>query len=362
MKKITGKIFTIALLFTMIAFSACSSGFNSNESAPADNEIRMIWQGYLSAAPENPEENWAYYDVIDGKVYHYTNSAWKTLIDAYTPGYTPDTDSGNIEMIRVPATTAPFSMGYEGVSGTPPAIPVHTVASINAFEIGKYEVTRALWDEVKAWAEAQAGSKQYTFGNAGAGADGKHPVNVISWYDAIAWCNALSEKKGLTPCYYYDGSVYRKVAFGDISNDDVDWNANGYRLLTESEWEYAARYLDGTNFTQGNRGSGSTEDINQGKYAWLNGAGSTQWVGTKPPNALGIYDMSGNTFEWVWDWSGNYTGDVAANFRGPDTGTNRILRGGSYVWAEGGAFTSFRHHVSPGTPATDIGFRLAQKI
>jgi len=271
-------------------------------------------------------------------------------------------------MVTGPAT-AGYSMGYEGV-----ATPVHTV-SLNSFSIGKYEIIYQLWAEVRDWAVLHG----YTFANDGhqgygSGTTVHHPVCEISWMDAVAWCNAYSEMEGLTPVYYNSGqthtaaNVYRSsVTGGSISNDDVEWNADGYRLPTEAEWEYAARYIDGSSITPGNQHSGYNIDSDVYDCAWYddNSGGRTHTVGTKTANNLGIYDMTGNAGEWCWDYYGDYTADPQDNPHGPDTGTDRIPRGCNCYcqdW-EYALHTSGRWPLDPETSTYSVvGLRVCRNV
>ena len=284
-------------------------------------------------------------------------------------------------MEDVPENTTGFVMGSTLVGGD--AIPEHTVASISTFTMGRYEVTYKLWYNVRLWAE----SNGYTFANKGiegnngtedAASETNEPVTTISWSDCIAWCNALSEKEGLTPCYYTDSTrntVYRDATdyTSEISktnpinsNNCVDWEADGYRLPTEAEWEYAARYIDGINFTQGNRPSGATEDNKEDIYTWYvsNSDLNTHDVGTKEPNFLGIYDISGNVKEWCLDWYANYTTETPftdADTKGPLTGTNKIDRGGGYAAGISGFLqVSFRVNRSITYTFQAVSFRVVR--
>lgn len=172
--------------------------------------------------------------------------------------------------------------------------------TVSSFCIGATEVTQAEY-------EAVTGKNPSGF------KDEQHPVENVSWYDAIKFCNARSKKEGLTPCY-------------TISGTNVSWNrtANGYRLPTEAEWEYAAR---GGNKSRGYTYAGSNSLSDVGWYE-DNGGGSTQAVGQKKPNELVLYDMSGNVYEWCWDWKGDYPASAKNDYTGPSSGEERVVRGG----------------------------------
>ncbi len=255
---------------------------------------------------------------------------------------TETTGSVSFDLRYVPA--GDFIMGDILESPTP------VVTLTKGYWMAETEVTYELWVEVHTW----AGSNGYTFANVGVqgdsgGGTNQHPVTTINWRDAMVWCNALSEKQGLTPVYYTNSgqaNVIRIVndltailpANGDIANDCVKWAANGYRLPTEAEWEYASRYKDGSDWTPGNYASGATAAYTDGTatglVAWYfdNSGLSTHPVGQKNANALGINDMSGNVFEWCWDWwQSPYDSGSFSDPHGPDAaGTRRLKRGGSW--------------------------------
>jgi formylglycine-generating enzyme required for sulfatase activity len=146
------------------------------------------------------------------------------------------------------------------------------------------------------------------------------PVEHVSWNDAVAYCNTLSEKEGLSPTY-------------TISGTNVSWNrgANGYRLLTEAEWEFAARGGGAaSNSLAVNAVYAGSANLND--VAWYSGnsGNKTHPVGQKAANGLGLYDMSGNVWEWCWDWYGGYSSGSQSDPLGPASGSNRVIRGGSW--------------------------------
>jgi formylglycine-generating enzyme required for sulfatase activity len=252
-------------------------------------------------------------------------------------------------MALIPAGS--FTMGncMDPNEGWSEELPLHTVY-ISAFYMDKYDVTKALWDSVYQWAITHGYSFEY-------GAQGKantHPAQSMTWYDAVKWCNARSEKEGKTPAYYTSAAqttVYRSGQV-DVDNSWVKWNA-GYRLPTEAEWEKAARGgVSGQRFPGGNTISWSQANyyaypLSAGGYAYdvnpTQGYNPTfndgVWPFTSPvgyfaPNGYGLYDMGGNVWQWCWDWYGDYSSGSQTDPRGPPTGqygSNRVLRGGCYI-------------------------------
>lgn len=173
------------------------------------------------------------------------------------------------------------------------------------------------------------------------------PVDNVSWYDAVAYCNALSVKEKLTPCYQISG-----MAVGWVDG----LKCTGYRLPTEAEWEYAANPASPPRTVYA--GSDTADSV-----GWFreNSGNTIHAVKTKTANGRGLYDLSGNVWEWVWDWyQGNYEALPATDPNGPSIGAYRVMRGGSWIIPATYAHVAKRGYQGPTILSTDLGFRFVR--
>jgi len=245
-----------------------------------------------------------------------------------------------------------FTMGDTWGDGESNELPVHQVTLTYDFDIGKYEVT---FDEYDAFCEATGRSKP---GDSGWGR-GRRPVIFVRWWDAIAYCNWLSEESGLPVAYRLKGEVNEGQLLDSSGNLTTDiTKVVGYRLPTEAEWEYAAR---GGSKSEGYKYSGSD---NVSEVAWYkdNSGSKTQEVGKKAPNELGIYDMSGNVYEWCSDWYGNYSSSAQTNPYNSTAGSYRVDRGGCWLLNAAVTRVANRNRDSPTRTRNYLGFRIARTV
>lgn len=203
--------------------------------------------------------------------------------------------------------------------------------SISPFYMTKTELSQSEWTAIMG---------QHKFGESG----GNLPADNVDFQDAIDYCNQRSLREGLQLCYSYVGDQLV-----------CDWNASGYRLPTEAEWEFAAR--------GGNRGIGllysGSNDVY--KVAWFkNNSKTKQAVGRKLANELNLFDLSGNAWEWCWDFHGPYQADVFSDPHGPSYGSQRVVRGGCYIDDEYKCTVSFRSKLKPLQKGKFIGFRIVR--
>ena len=197
--------------------------------------------------------------------------------------------------------------------------------TISSFYIDKYELTQSGYQAV------MGENPSHFSGNL------DRPVEQVSWFNAIEYCNRRSIQEGLTPCYSYSSYGTNPANWpggwnstsSNHTNVSCNWTANGYRLPTEMEWQFAAR---GGNQTHNYSYSGSNDlnDVGWYWYNWGSANRSTHSVGALAANELGTFDMSGNVWEWVWDIYGSYPSGSQTNPTGANSGSYRVRRGGSW--------------------------------
>ncbi len=234
-------------------------------------------------------------------------------------------------MVRIEAGS--FGMGRESLIG---ARPIHRVTLTRDFALCRYPVTQALWQAVM---EDNPTPSRFK--------GSQRPVESISWFEVVDFCNRLSEKQGLDSCY-------------EIRGEEVNWRKerNGYRLPTEAEWEYAAR---GGAYARGFEYAGSPDLAQVGWYD-ANSGDETQPVGQKRPNELGLYDLSGNVLEWCWDWYADYPGDPQVDPTGPEGGSIRVSRGGGWSRDPILCRVADRSFHLPAYRSGGLGFRLVRHV
>jgi formylglycine-generating enzyme required for sulfatase activity len=228
--------------------------------------------------------------------------------------------------------------------------------TVSSFYMGKYEVTQKEYQEIM-------GTNPSVFKG------DNLPVENVNWYEAVEYCNKRSQKEGLTPAYAINKN--QKDLNNTYSNDNVKWtvmwnrSANGYRLPTETEWEYACRAGTTTPFSTGDNITTSQANYN-GRFPYNdNDKGmfhkKTLPVGSFEPNAWGLYDMHGNVWEWCWDWyDTNYSNGAKTDPMGALSGAGRMVRGGSWTAPAEYARSASQVSMYPNNKYNYLGIRLVR--
>lgn len=319
---------------------------NGNDSGEAPVDSNMYLNGASATVAGNNTL------AKSGYILH----SWNTNADGtgtdFTPGSTLIFSDHNlilyakwikqpqsITMINVEGGT--FTMGetYQDI-----AMPRHSV-TLSSFSISATEVTQELYNST------MGVNPSYFTG------DLTRPVETVTWYDAVIFCNKLSIREGLAPVYEISNMV---PSTGSVTSATVvmDISKNGYRLPTEAEWEFAAR---GGLLSMGYSYSGSNRLTDSGWSFYNAFDNATHSVGTKIANELGIYDMTGNVFEWCWDWFTTYTDESQNNPTGSSSETGqKVIRGGSYGQGDSCTLIAFRLYTIPQCSYFEVGFRVAR--
>ena len=331
---------------TVQSFGPANPGADTDFRVP-DQAIVVFYYGDITEGDATKYGKWSQTgnnksDPVDGN--------W--VVEANGTG--PDNYVNTIKnIILVKGSTFQMGNTRNDSEGSGNEKPVHTVNLTYDYYIGKFEVT---FNEYDAYCDAMGKTKPDDNG----WGRGRHPAINVSWYDAVNYCNWLSEQEGLEPAYDNSGNLLNSNGQGTTDISEVV----GYRIPTEAEWEYAAR--------------GGHEDITEGvekndyKYAGSNSINEVAWngiysnfetqeIGEKLPNELGLHDMNGNVSEWAHDGYGSYSSTTQTNPTGPDNATYHVRRGGG--WAESKDYCrvpSREYHYPPGSGSYLIGLRIAR--
>jgi sulfatase modifying factor 1 len=275
-----------------------------------------------------------------------TVSATATTSLATTTTKAPEPTS-LLMMIPVPAGT--FQRDEDALN----------TSTVSAFSMSATEITRAQWTTVTGLPDPS--DTDVSTGQ-------NDPVQNVKWYQALVFCNKLSLREGLTPVYTISGST-NPNDWGIVPTGDFDatwdavtanWSATGYRLPTEMEWMWAAMGARNGNTGYGETFAGSTGSNALDDYAWhsSNSGDVTHEVGSKLPNELGFYDMSGSVWEWCWGWAGDYPTGAPTNYSEAASRSARVNRGGSWSDHASNCSVAYRNFNYPYDQFNNVGFRV----
>jgi formylglycine-generating enzyme required for sulfatase activity len=345
--QVKSKRYYFSFVIDPLAFSIAYSG-NGNDTGEVPHDPNEYVSGRTATVlgkntlEKTGHEFVAWNTAIDGTGAEYLPGSEITVTDHDLVLYAVWKEKVQESIQMMPVEGGTFSMGatYQGW-----AIPPHDV-TLSSFSMSKTEVTQALYKEVMG------------INNSVYQGDDSRPVEYVSWYDAVIFCNRLSLRDGLSPAYEISNISYSQWGHA-VADVVMDMSKNGYRLPTEAEWEFAAR---GGISSHGYSYSGSNSLVEAG-WTYYSHSETTMSVGTKIPNELGIHDMTGNVFEWCWDWFGMYSGQNEVNPTGPTAPSGvKIIRGGSFSEGDSSTLVAFRSYSEPQEGYRETGFRVARSI
>jgi len=261
----------------------------------------------------------------------------------------------------IPAGTFTMGSPYDETGRFEREGPRRQVTISEGFWMGVYPVTQEQWVRVMGGNPVPGDSALY---------GSRRPVVFANWYDAIVFANRLSILEGLSPAYRIAGSV-NPDDWGAVptSGNDERWDAveivpgaNGWRLPTEAQWEYAARAGTSTAFSNGTQHWNDQSSLDRIGWFGFNSEGRTHDVGLKTANRWGLHDMHGNVMEWVWDWWGMYPPQAQSDPAGPPSAVNRnrVVRGGNWFWTAQDARSAGRNVGNPFARLDSLGLRLVR--
>jgi formylglycine-generating enzyme required for sulfatase activity len=312
---------------------AISGEETKTASAQAEENARKDDQAFQLAENTRTAEAYKTYLIAFPSGRHAPDA--KTRIDAIEKRASLDDqvrvilNTLSMKMLAIPGGA--FIMGSD--KGNADEKPAHTV-NIAPFQMGETEVTQSQYQGI------MSGNPSFFKGGS------NNPVDRTTWFDAITFCNRLSEKAKLDPCY-------------NLASGECDYSKSGFRLPTEAEWEYACRAETGGDYYTGDG------PANLGRAGWYqdNSGDKTHSVGQKAPNAWKLFDTHGNVWEWTNDWYGKdfYGSSSKQNPTGPASGSEKVIRGGSWVDNATSCKAAKRRSFNPKKNYSDIGFRVVRK-